>query len=251
MALRRTWESLGRLRRSRSCTTVQRPTAGCEVRGNARESYRRTVPLPPLPKLPPLHSLAQMPPLPSSQPLPFLVDHGTACRTPSVGSSSSALATLRPSSSCTSTGFRDPTQSMYNRSSQAEEYPLMTITVVSAMTGNVMASVTLPSSSTIAGLKLEVEKATGLSAFCLNFLHEGGDCVECCRQDFASLETALGGTDSVRLQLVASQVQQDIPMALPFDARERDYLPRGESDSALGMARSWHPPAWRSEICCR
>jgi len=114
---------------------------------------------------------------------------------------------------------------------------LILITVVSAVTGEFLAEVALPSTASVASLKLEIEKTTARSAFCLRFLREAGDSTECCCQDFDSLETALGGTVPVTLSLVLSQPNLDSSScrhALPFDAKEREYLPAsGLADSAL------------------
>lgn len=111
----------------------------------------------------------------------------------------------------------------------------ISITVVSAVTGEFLAEVALPSTASVASLKLEIEKATARPAFSLRFLREAGGSMECCCQDFDSLEVALGGTVPVTLALVLSQPNLDSSSyALPFDAKEREYLPAsGLVDSAL------------------
>jgi len=197
-----------------------------------------TAHLPPLLKSPPAPSLAQLPPLPHLNTLPFLVDHGNgmaaAFSVPPVkpnlalspGSKSALDPWLQSSRACKALMDVEP--------------PLVKIIVVSAMTGDVVTSMSLPGKSSVASFKLEVEKATGKSAFCLHFLLENGNSLECCQRDFDSLETALGGSVSVRLALVASQASDGglMYMALPFDVPERDYLPAsGLVDSALGMVR--------------
>lgn len=104
-----------------------------------------------------------------------------------------------------------------------------------------MAEVDLPSTASVASLKLEIEKATARPAFSLRFVREAGDSMECCCQDFDSLEVALGGTVPVTLALVLSQPNLDssnFRHALPFNAKEREYLPTsGLVDSALGVGQ--------------
>jgi len=284
MALRCTWESLGRLRRSRSytsvgqasssrsCSSVGQPVAkheqgpavaskGCGPHRPERHRSRDNLPL--LPKSPLAPSLSHLPPLPKPPlrtlpPLSFLVDdrHSItrscsasaaaaaaampACTTP-LGSVSAAVAcsTVQLSRACGSP----------KTSKHADSF-LMTIDVISAMTGSLLACVVLPSDSAVASLKLEVEKVIGHSAFCLHFLREGDDCRECCQQDFDSLEVALSGSQSglsgavgpgtVRLSLVTSLDCMDRPSpirSLPFDLQDRDYLPTSGCDSAIGMVR--------------
>lgn len=130
----------------------------------------------------------------------------------------------------------------------------MSITVVSALTGEELTKVDLPRNASVWRLKIQVEKLTGKSAFHLQFVQEGGDFEPCCAEDFQTLEEALGCVETVRLAMLASQsrlqpgghasendgvgsgfgdFQQS---ALPYDALERDYLPAsGTPDSALGM----------------
>jgi len=116
------------------------------------------------------------------------------------------------------------------------------IDVLSALTGELLTAVHLAGDAVVVTLKQEIERATGKPAFGLRLLHGAQPC---CPHDFETLAAALGplmGSGGALVTLsavVASQtVEEDPqqPVALPFAAQERDYLPgSGLISSALGI----------------
>lgn len=128
-------------------------------------------------------------------------------------------------------------------SSPGREAPKISITVVSALTGEVVATMSLPSTAMVATFKLEMEKITGKPAFSLSFCQMEAESSPCCLSDFDSLEDTLGGVAPATLAMVCAMPNQHssqgqaASMALPFDALDRDYLPAsGLVSSALGSA---------------
>lgn len=120
------------------------------------------------------------------------------------------------------------------------------VSVVSALSGEPLATVILPKTTSVAILKLEVQKAIGHSAFQFRFILPVDDCDAMdhdvwCGQDFDSLETALKGMDTVKLALLVTQREQDHgSLSLPFVACERDYLPAsGCVDDALNLSHRY------------
>lgn len=112
------------------------------------------------------------------------------------------------------------------------------VQLVSALTGDSVVQICLPSTSTVALLKLEVGRATGKSAFALHFLHaDGCNAAECCLHDWDLLERVFGDSKKATLSFVVGESGLGPQSrALPFDSRERDYLPEsGLVDSAVGL----------------
>jgi len=115
---------------------------------------------------------------------------------------------------------------------------LCNISVVSALTGQLLATLALPRTAAVATLKIEIEKVTGHSTFQIRFVSDDCTIEGWPAKDFDSLETVIGDASTITLSLLLSQ-QHDAPdLALPFDAREREYLPAsGSPDDAIGLSR--------------
>lgn len=124
-----------------------------------------------------------------------------------------------------------------------------TISVVSALNGNLLATVVLPRTAAVANLKLEIEKVTGHSTFQMRFISDDYKAEEWSAQDFDCLDMVIGDSSSITLALLLTQHHDDLDnAALPFLACEREYLPAsGSPDDAINLSR------WRyrslQEVC--
>lgn len=112
------------------------------------------------------------------------------------------------------------------------------ITIVAALTGDVLAVLVLSKAADVMTLKQKIESATGIEISMQQLLDQ--DSEVCCEHDFMLLVLAVSSVnfeEELTLRLVTSEAEAQVrATALPFHAKEREYLPEGGMDSCLGQA---------------
>ena len=131
---------------------------------------------------------------------------------------------------------------MVGASRQEEQPPdpqdTIEITIVTALTGDVLATLVLSKAADVMTLKQEIAAATGVDVLMQQLLDQDSEL--CCEHDFMPLVSAVSSfktADELTLRLVISEEEAKVrSTALPFHSNDREYLAEGGMESCLGQA---------------